>query len=153
MSVSLTFPSAGEEAISRMRPDYNVRDNNCQKFALDLLDLILEGPRERFVSSYSTSASMASPDLPLPKPVLVFASEEEAEQWKAKEVAEEAAAKQAKEVAAAVKAEAAVNEGVTIQSVEVHGEVTVTGEVAAKEPHEELVENVKKMMEDETPRL
>lgn len=36
-----------------MRPAYNLYDNNCQKFVMDLLDKICEPGREKVITTYS----------------------------------------------------------------------------------------------------
>ncbi|KAH6913851.1 hypothetical protein BKA70DRAFT_1217554 [Coprinopsis sp. MPI-PUGE-AT-0042] len=45
--------NAGEEVIKHMRPGYNLYDNNCQKFVIDLLEKICEPGREKVITSYS----------------------------------------------------------------------------------------------------
>lgn len=58
-----------------MAGSYNMVTNNCQKFALGMVDLILEGQRERFVTSYSTSAIEAAQEFKIRPAVKVFATE------------------------------------------------------------------------------
>ncbi|KLO13382.1 hypothetical protein SCHPADRAFT_928563 [Schizopora paradoxa] len=87
---------AGEKAIAAMEGSYNLVHNNCQKFALGMIDLIIEGPREKFMTTYSPAAVVAEPKFIMRPVVEVYATKETAkavmEAAKEKEAAEAEAA-------------------------------------------------------------
>ncbi|TFK43225.1 hypothetical protein BDQ12DRAFT_661928 [Crucibulum laeve] len=57
----LTF-FEGELAIKKMDQKYRLKDNNCQKFAIYLLDEICQAGRRKFETSYAPSAVESAPE-------------------------------------------------------------------------------------------
>jgi hypothetical protein len=53
---------AGPIAIGKMDAYYRLKDNNCQKFSINLLDIICQVGRRKFHTSYDPAAAEAGPE-------------------------------------------------------------------------------------------